>query len=256
MPVPDSQGRTVYAVTLVRHGRTAYNAAGRLQGQVDIPLNDVGLWQADRTAHALYERYVLGSGRTPIIVSSPLERACQTAESFARLVHAPVTVDERVKERSFGEWEGCRWSDLEQNYPRDFTLWKRFQDGEMRHGAEAKSMVGRRGALAVEDWAGSAGQDHELFVFSHGAWISQTAQRLMHLDVVDPTYASISGPDNGHWVRFRVLRTPDGALLWRMTEFNRGPGVEPGMDWNNPFAQASPAADGAHDTASSVPPVL
>ena len=105
----DSHGQTVYAVTLVRHGRTAYNAAGKLQGQVDIPLNDTGLWQADRTAQALYERYVKGRGRTPIVVSSPLERACQTAERFAQLAGVQVSVDERVKERSFGEWEGCRW---------------------------------------------------------------------------------------------------------------------------------------------------
>lgn len=240
--------RHVYAVTFVRHGRTDYNAAGRLQGQVDIPLNDVGRWQAHRTAMALADAYVRDSGRTPVVVSSPLVRAQETAGDFASLVGAQVHVDERVKERGFGEWEGCRWSDLEQRQPRDFELWKRFQDGEMRHGAESKASVGHRGAQAVTQWATEYDESYELFVFSHGAWISQTIQRLMHLDVVDPTYASVSGPNNGHWCRFRVLGTMDGTLLWRLMEFNRGPVVPDGVQWNDPFASG--------DVAAAVPPVL
>lgn len=238
----------VYAVTFVRHGRTDYNAAGRLQGQVDIPLNETGRWQARRTAEALVERYVDGTGRPPIVLSSPLKRAVETATIFADMVGAEVHVDDRVKERSFGEWEGCRWSDLEQNSPRDFDLWKRFQDGEMRHGAEAKAMVGLRGAQAVQSWACSADETHELFVFSHGAWISQTMQKLMHLDVTDPTYASMCGPGNGHWSRFRLLERDDGKLLWRLIEFNNGPQAPAGVDWNDPFRGA--------DTEASVPPVL
>ena len=48
----------VHAITLVRHGRTAYNAQHRLQGQIDIPLDEVGQWQVRQTADALRELYV------------------------------------------------------------------------------------------------------------------------------------------------------------------------------------------------------
>ena len=48
----------VHAITLVRHGRTAYNAQHRLQGQIDIPLDEVGRWQVEQTGKALRELYV------------------------------------------------------------------------------------------------------------------------------------------------------------------------------------------------------
>ena len=48
----------VRSITLVRHGRTAYNAQHRLQGQIDIPLDEVGMWQVRQTASALRELYV------------------------------------------------------------------------------------------------------------------------------------------------------------------------------------------------------
>ena len=63
-------------VVLWRHGRTEYNAARRLQGQIDIPLDEVGRWQGTTAAAALFARH------TPVrIVSSDLVRARSTAGS-------------------------------------------------------------------------------------------------------------------------------------------------------------------------------
>lgn len=53
----------VRSVFLIRHGRTSYNAAHKLQGQVDIPLDAVGEWQVKQTAAALKRLYVDRSGR-------------------------------------------------------------------------------------------------------------------------------------------------------------------------------------------------
>ena len=61
-------------ITLLRHGQTDFNAQGRLQGRVDNPLNDIGIQQAKRAAEAI--------GPVDKIVSSPLQRAIQTAEVF------------------------------------------------------------------------------------------------------------------------------------------------------------------------------
>ena len=79
---------------LVRHGRTALNAAGCLQGRIDEPLDDVGLAQAKAVA-----TYV---GPVDELISSPLLRARQTADAFGM----PYTVDERWIELSYGELEG------------------------------------------------------------------------------------------------------------------------------------------------------
>ena len=72
---------TAGRLLLVRHGRTAYNSQARLQGQVDIPLDDVGRWQA-RTAAAL----LLARHEPTVVVTSDLSRAHETASFLARAV--------------------------------------------------------------------------------------------------------------------------------------------------------------------------
>ena len=79
---------------LVRHGRTALNASGCLQGRIDEPLDDVGLAQAKALASHL--------GAVDELISSPLLRARQTADSFG----VPYTIDDRWIELSYGELEG------------------------------------------------------------------------------------------------------------------------------------------------------
>ena len=82
---------------LVRHGRTAANAEGRLQGRLDLELDEVGELQAVAVAEL-----VLADTPVDAVISSPLKRATQTAERFG----LPYTVDERWIELAYGEWEG------------------------------------------------------------------------------------------------------------------------------------------------------
>ena len=85
---------------LVRHGRTALNAAGLLQGRIDEPLDDVGREQAAAVAAHV--------GPVDELISSPLRRAVQTAEAFG----VPFTTDERWIELSYGKFEGVPSSEL------------------------------------------------------------------------------------------------------------------------------------------------
>lgn len=240
VPTHPTPPRHVGSAILVRHGLTDYNAQGRLQGQVDIPLNDVGRWQAEQTARALWDK-CQADGATPIVVSSPLQRARATADVFAALAGTKVHVDERVTERSFGRWEGCTWEDLKRDFPGDFLSWEKGSGAELRYGAESRPHVGHRGGEALEHWARQGGPGDRLIVFSHGGWISQTVQRILHIDVTDPGLTSVSGPTNGHWIVFHLKDTADGRILWRLVEHNIGPAVPPGIDWNHPFGTA-PAA--------------
>jgi broad specificity phosphatase PhoE len=86
---------------LMRHGRTAANAGGLLQGRIDLPLDDVGREQARRVSAAV--------GTPDVLISSPLLRARQTAESFGM----PFDVDERWQEVSYGEFEGKPLADVD-----------------------------------------------------------------------------------------------------------------------------------------------
>ena len=114
----------VRSITLVRHGRTAYNAQHRLQGQIDIPLDEVGMWQVRQTASALRELYV---DRHPeaacqLVVCSDLKRAAATAHAFADPLGLDVHPDVRVRERSFGDWEGIAVEELAQTVPRGLSV--------------------------------------------------------------------------------------------------------------------------------------
>lgn len=85
---------------LVRHGRTAANAAGLLQGRRDNPLDEVGVRQARAVAAAV--------GPVDRVVSSPLLRARETAGAF----DGAVEVDDRFTELDYGEWEARPVADV------------------------------------------------------------------------------------------------------------------------------------------------
>ena len=94
---------------IIRHGETAWNVEGRLQGQTDTELNENGVRLAKVTAEGLKNiPFDLG-------ISSPLRRAKHTAELVLAGRNVPLTTDDRLMELSFGSWEGlgCRANNFE-----------------------------------------------------------------------------------------------------------------------------------------------
>lgn len=85
---------------IMRHGQTQWNAQGRLQGQTDIPLNEVGR----AGAAAAREKY--GCIPLDVCFASPLKRALETAEIFLKGRAVPIYTDDRLKEMFFGDFEG------------------------------------------------------------------------------------------------------------------------------------------------------
>ena len=102
--------------------------------------------------------------------------------------------------------------------------------------AESKEHVGKRGVEALNDWAMRAGTDTDLFVFSHGAWISQTLQTLLGLNEVQPDFASILSMRNAHWVRLVPIEIGD-TLRWRLLDYNHGPAIADTEQWEHPRRQ-------------------
>lgn len=92
------------AVLLVRHGRTALNAARRLRGRLDPPLDEVGIRQVQRLAQRLTP--MLSDGRPHRILTSPLLRATQTAQAIAAHTGLTVERDDRLLDRDYGQWAG------------------------------------------------------------------------------------------------------------------------------------------------------
>ncbi len=103
-------------IVLVRHGQTAWNADGRIQGHLDMPLNDHGHWQAQRTGE------VLRGSAFDAVYSSDLQRARDTALALADGV--PVVADAGLRERGFGEFEGLSFPEVEARWPEAARRWR------------------------------------------------------------------------------------------------------------------------------------
>lgn len=232
---PQAMPEHVRSITLIRHGRTSYNARHCFQGQIDIPLDEIGEWQVRQTAQALRSLYVESHPeRRQLVVASDLSRAMATAHAFADPLGLVVHPDARVRERNFGEWEGKELAELERECPEDYRAWAEYRGGELRHGAETKAAVGERGRAALEEWSFSAGADTDLYVFSHGSWIAQTVQTVLGLGAIHPDFADVVSMGNAHWVRFVAADMPDGTLRWRLVDYNHGPALADTDQWEHP----------------------
>lgn len=93
-------------IYIVRHGETPWNKAKRLQGNVDIELNDYGREIAVKTGEGLRDTNI------DIIYSSPLKRAYETAKLIRGSRNIEIITDDRIKEISFGHFEGSNFSEL------------------------------------------------------------------------------------------------------------------------------------------------
>lgn len=92
----------------LRHGETDWNSQRLMQGWTDIPLNDNGIAQAEKAAALIAEHPI------DLVVSSPLSRAHRTAEIVNDALKKPLLLDEQLKERSWGIFEGKHVSAFDQ----------------------------------------------------------------------------------------------------------------------------------------------
>jgi alpha-ribazole phosphatase len=103
---------------LIRHGETHWNAAARFQGQSDIPLNQRGRQQAAALASAM-----AGEG-IQTLYASDLRRAWETARTIAAVAGLAARREPRLREMSFGAWEGLTYGDIQRRDDRALTAWQ------------------------------------------------------------------------------------------------------------------------------------
>jgi probable phosphoglycerate mutase len=130
---------------LIRHGETAWNAEGRIQGQLDVPLSARGVWQAGQLAQRLADESI------DAVISSNLSRARLTAEPLAQALRLPVTVEPRLGERHFGRFQGHTADEIAARWPDDFQRWRqRDPDWPIPEG-ESGAIFGMRVLDALAD---------------------------------------------------------------------------------------------------------
>lgn len=149
---------------LIRHGQTEWNHSSRAQGHTDVSLDETGLRQSE----------LLGASFQGIkidkVITSDLKRSLQTAEPIARVTGAPLLKDPRLRERTFGDWEGQEYHIVAEqmreiqsrqslsvfeirppNGESMIDVWNRIQPAvqEMRREDGALAVVSHGGASAL-----------------------------------------------------------------------------------------------------------
>jgi probable phosphoglycerate mutase len=157
--MPASQEAT--RVIAIRHGETAWNAEMRMQGQLDVPLNDVGLWQAARVAEALADETF------DAVYSSDLARARQTAEPLAAAHRLPVIEDRGLRERCFGVFQGLTFDEVAARWPEGSRRWRQREPDFAPQGAESLVEFSQRCVGAVARLA-AAHPGRTIAVVAHG----------------------------------------------------------------------------------------
>ena len=190
-------------ISAIRHGETAWNVDTRLQGHLDIPLNEVGLRQAQHLAQALVQREVIDA-----VYASDLSRAHTTAQAIAQSIGKTVTVHAGLRERHFGAFQGRTFAQIETELPEHAWHWrKRTPDWAPPGGGESLTVLRERVIQTVEALAAAHAGQHIVMV-AHGGVLDILYRAAARLDLQAPrTWALTNTAVN------RLLWTPQGLSL-------------------------------------------
>ena len=170
-------------ILLARHGETAWNALGKLQGHTDIALNDVGRDQARALAASFRDAGITA------IWTSDLSRARETGEIIADLLGlAAPTVDPELRERQFGVFEGLTRHECAVQHPEAWQLWLA-QTGTPPGGESRGDAAARLGRALRRIAATAATEGGPALTVSHGA--------VMRLYLIDLLGTSVPVMANG-----------------------------------------------------------
>ncbi len=194
-------------VVLWRHGRTEWNAVSRFQGTTDVPLDDVGIAQAERAARDL------ATLSPDHIVSSDLMRARDTAQTLATLVGIEVETDHDLRETFAGDWQGLTRDEI---VARDGDAFHRWINGEdvRPGGGESRGEVAQRVSTAVRRHASALPPNGTVVIATHGGAVRAGIGELLGLPIEH--WTALGGLVNCAW---SVLEEQPGGR-WRLVEHN------------------------------------
>lgn len=195
-------------IVAIRHGETAWNVDTRIQGHLDIPLNDTGLWQANQVARALADEPIAA------IYTSDLQRAHATAQAVARTTGAPLTTHTGLRERSFGHFQGRTFAEIESELPDDAYRWRKRDPHYAPEGGESLVTFRER----IERTVAQLAQQHlgeQVVMVAHGGVLDALYRLATRQDIQAPRTWQLSNAAIN-----RLLWTPDGLSLvgWADTQ--------------------------------------
>lgn len=196
-------------ILLARHGETRWNAEGRYQGQMDIPLSETGEAQARLLGERLRELPITRA------VASPLSRAALTARLAMEEHRAtPLGFDIELQEIAHGEWEGLLASEIRERDPELLRAWREAPESVQMPGGESLQQVLDRAWPALARACAGLGADDTLLVVAHDAVnrvllcriLGLPLHRLWSFRQAPTTINLLEGPDVDH---LEVVRLND-----------------------------------------------
>ena len=195
---PDQQATRILAI---RHGETAWNVDGRIQGQLDVPLNEMGRWQVHRLALAVADDDLAA------VYSSDLLRALETAQAVSRGCGLRVVTDVGLRERGFGEFEGLSHTEINTRWPEMGERWRRRDPTFGAPGGETLTEFFERSiATATRLAAQHAGQT--IALVAHGGVMDCLYRAASRVALDAPRSWQL-----GNAAINRLLYTPQGFTL-------------------------------------------
>lgn len=198
-------------ILLARHGETPWNAEGRYQGQIDIPLSPVGESQATALGKRLQDVQITRA------VASPLSRARRTAELALGEARVPMlTFEPDLQEIAHGEWEGLLASEIHEKDPARLSAWREEPDTVLMPGGESLRQVLDRSWQGLSRASEGLGDTDTLLVVAHDAVNRVILCRILGLPIAKlwtfrqaPTTLNLlEGPDVDH---LEIVRLNDCA---------------------------------------------
>jgi probable phosphoglycerate mutase len=158
---------------LVRHGESRFNAEGRVQGPLDVPLSDLGRRQAAAVAQRLADEPL------DAIVASPLTRALETALAIAARHELAIETDDRLKEIHAGSFQGLTHAEMAARFPEEERRWTAREADFRIPGGETRRELAVRGRAALEAIRESGRR--YVAVVAHGGVLTAALKSLLEI---------------------------------------------------------------------------
>ncbi len=188
-------------IIALRHGETAWNVDTRIQGQLDVGLNDTGRWQARQAAQALRHEPIAA------IYASDLSRAYETARTIGAAVGRIPVPTPALRERHFGVFQTRTWAEIEQHWPDQAQLWRTRVPDWAPEGGESLLSLRERIAQTVQTLAAQH-LGEQIVLVAHGGVLDVLYRLATGQELQAPRTWSLGNASINH-----LLWTPDSLTL-------------------------------------------
>ena len=189
-------------ILAIRHGETDWNVDTRIQGQLDIPLNDLGRRQAQQLVQAVAHEGLSA------VYSSDLQRALETAQAVVRGAGLPgLSTDVGLRERAFGVFEGRTYQEIEQRWPQESVRWRKREPDFGAEGGETLQGFYDR-CVATASRLAAAHPGETIALVAHGGVMDCLYRAATRVELQAPRSWQLGNASIN-----RLLYTPQGFVL-------------------------------------------